>query len=73
MHSFRGDPLRARIRVASALVQTATWLIELGVGLACLAVGAIALRNPRMRVVGVVLLIAGTAAAVHAASSLISG
>jgi hypothetical protein len=54
-------------------VQTTTWLIELGVGLACLAVAAIALRNPRMRVVGVVLLVAGVAAAAHATFSLVAG
>jgi len=53
-------------------VEAATWVIELGVGLACLVVGALALRNPRLRLVGVVLLVAGAAAAAHAVSQLLA-
>jgi len=53
-------------------VETATWVIELGVGLACLAVGGLALRNPRLRLVGVVLLVAGAAAAAHAVFQLLA-
>ena len=44
-------------------METVTWLIELGVGLARLVVGVLALRNPRLRLAGVVLLVAGAAAA----------
>lgn len=51
-------------------METATWVIELGVGLACLVVAGLALRNPRLRAVGVLLLIAGIAAAGHATSQL---
>lgn len=52
-------------------METATWLIELGVGLACLVVAILALRNPRLRPAGVVLLVAGVAAAGHATTQLI--
>jgi hypothetical protein len=52
-------------------VETATWVIELGVGLACLVVAGLALRNPRLRLVGVVLLVAGAAAAAHAVVQLV--
>lgn len=52
-------------------METATWLIELGVGLACLVVAILALRNPRLRLAGVVLLVAGVAAAGHATTQLI--
>jgi len=48
-----------------------TWLIELGVGLACVVVGGLAVRNPRMRLVGVVLVVAGLAAATHAVVRLV--
>ncbi len=51
-------------------METATWVIELGVGLACLVVAGLALRNPRLRVIGVLLLIAGIAATGHAAIQL---
>jgi hypothetical protein len=47
-------------------MQAATWLIELGVGLACLAGGVVVFRGRRMRVVGVLLVVAGVAAAGHA-------
>jgi hypothetical protein len=59
--------------VGSGLVETGTWVIELGVGLACLVVAGLALRNPRLRVVGVVLLVAGVASAAHAAFRLATG
>ena len=52
-------------------METATWVIELGVGLACLVVAGLALRNPRLRLVGVVLLVAGVAAAAHAVFQLV--
>lgn len=51
-------------------METAIWLIELGVGLACMAVAVLALRNPRLRLGGVVLLVAGIAAAGHATTQL---
>ena len=53
-------------------METATWVIELGVGLACLGVAGLALRNPRLRVIGILLLIAGLAAAGHATMRLVS-
>ncbi|MEZ0233673.1 MAG: hypothetical protein ACAH81_01845 [Actinomycetota bacterium] len=53
-------------------METATWVIELGVGLACLLVAGLAVRNPRLRVIGVLLLIAGIAAAGHATLQLVS-
>jgi len=52
-------------------VETATWVIELGVGLTCLLVAGLAVRNPRLRVIGVLLLIAGIAAAGHATIQLV--
>ncbi|HVF08307.1 MAG TPA: hypothetical protein VNC60_07010 [Actinomycetota bacterium] len=57
----RGAPL-----LPSADVETATWLVELGVGIACLALGAGAWRAGRSRIVGAVLIVAGLAAAIHA-------
>ncbi len=50
-----------------------TWAIELGVGVACLAVAALAFGHPRMRLVGAVLLVAGMAAAGHAVFQLTTG
>ena len=52
-------------------METATWVIELGVGLVCLLVAGLAVRNPRLRVIGVLLLIAGIAAAGHATLQLV--
>jgi len=52
-------------------VETLTWAIELGVGIACLAVAALSLRHPRLRLVGAVLLVAGVAAAGHAVVQLL--
>lgn len=54
----------------SAVVETATWLVELGVGTACLVIGVMTLRGSRLRVVGVLLVIAGLAAAGHATVQL---
>jgi len=51
-------------------VETITWTIELGVGLACLVVGSVAIRGGRLRVVGVLLVVAGLAAAAHALTQL---
>ena len=50
----------------SAVVETATWLVELGVGIACLVIGVMTLSGSRLRVVGVLLVIAGLAAVGHA-------
>ena len=47
-------------------METVTWVIELLVGLACLVLGMSALRTARYRLIGVVLLVAGVAAAGHA-------
>ena len=47
-------------------MRTATWLIELSVGVACLAIGAGAMRSDRLRIVGIVAIAAGLAAAGHA-------
>ena len=54
-------------------METLTWAIELGVGIACLAVAALALRHPRLRPGGAVLLVAGAAAAAHAVVQLTNG
>jgi hypothetical protein len=54
-----------------AAVETVVWAIELGVGIACLAGAALALRHPRLRLVGAVLLVAGLAAAGHAVVQLL--
>ncbi|HWC71678.1 MAG TPA: hypothetical protein VG993_10990 [Actinomycetota bacterium] len=54
-------------------METAIWVIELGVGLACLVLGLSALRASRYRLVGIVLLIAGAAAAGHALFQLSKG
>jgi len=54
-------------------VETAIWVIELGVGLACLVLGLSARRTPRYWLVGIVLLIAGAAAAGHALIQLSGG
>lgn len=59
--------------LGSAAVETAIWVIELGVGLACLVLGLSALRASRYRLVGIVLLIAGAAAAGHALFQLSKG
>jgi hypothetical protein len=67
VHRFDLDPAP----VGSGIVETSTWVIELGVGLACLVVAGLALRNPRLHVVGILLLIAGIAAAGHAAIQLL--
>lgn len=53
-------------------MEAVTWVIELGVGLACLVVGWLAVRRPRLRVIGVVLLVAGVAAAGHALWQLLA-
>ncbi len=51
--------------------ETATNVIELLVGLGCLAAAVPALRTRRLRWLGIGLLLAGAAAAVHAAARLI--
>jgi hypothetical protein len=48
-----------------------TWAIELGVGVACVAVAALAVQHPRLRLVGAVMLVAGVAAVTHAAVQLV--
>ena len=59
--------------LGSAGVDTVTWAIELGVGLACLVVGWVAIRGDRLRIVGVVLIVAGLAAGGHALVQLVTG
>jgi hypothetical protein len=56
------------------LIATAIWVsaIELTVGLGCLMAAAGALRN-RMRLVALVLLLAGLAAVVHAVAAVALG
>ena len=48
-----------------------TYVVELLVGLGCLVAGAATLRGPRTRSVGVLLLVAGIAAIVHALVELL--
>lgn len=50
----------------------ATYATELAVGLGCLIGAVAAVRRPRLRWLGGVLLIAGLAAVVHAVGALIS-
>ena len=52
-------------------MEAVTWAIELGVGIACMAVATLALRHPRLRLVGAALLVAGVAAVVHAVVQLV--
>lgn len=73
VHRFGDDPASAGLRqLGFALVDVVTWLIELGVGLGCIAGGVAAVRTGRLRVVGILLLVAGTAASVHAVVALLS-
>jgi hypothetical protein len=48
-----------------------TWIIELGVGIGCLAGGVAALRVPSLRIVGVIALAGGAAAVIHAIAALV--
>ncbi len=48
------------------------WIIELGVGAGCMVGGLATTRSTRLRVVGVLLTVAGVVAAVHAIASLTS-
>jgi hypothetical protein len=70
------SPVRTHVPVGPAIgfaiVDVLTWVIELGVGLGCIAGGVAASRTPRLRIVGVVLLVAGAAACIHAAWALAS-
>jgi hypothetical protein len=50
--------------------ETVTNIVELAVGLGCLAAGAGAWRRPRLRWVAALLLVAGLAAVGHAAAAL---
>jgi len=50
--------------------QTVTHVIELAVGLGCVIAAIPALRQRRLRWLGVVLLVAGAAAVVHATARL---
>lgn len=54
-------------------VEAVTWTIELGVGLACLVVGAAALRGARRPFIGAMLVIAGITALGHAVVQLTRG
>ena len=47
------------------------WIIELGVGVGCLAGGVAAVRVPSPRIVGVIALVGGAAAAIHAIAALV--
>ena len=58
--------------LGSAGVETVTWAIELGVGIACLVVGSAVIRGGRRRIVGVVLIVAGLAAGGHALMQLVA-
>jgi len=66
-------PVRTLPGVGCALVDAATWLTELGVGLACLAIAWITARRIGFRPIAVLLAIAGLAAAAHALLQLASG
>jgi uncharacterized membrane protein HdeD (DUF308 family) len=49
-----------------------TYLVELLVGLGCLIGGATTVQRSRMRWVGIVLIVAGVAAIVHALVELLA-
>ncbi|MGH2539649.1 MAG: hypothetical protein ACRDGK_03935 [Actinomycetota bacterium] len=54
-------------------MEALTWVIELGVGVSCLAIAVPAFRSRRHRLVGLVLAVAGMAATVHALTQLWDG
>ena len=54
------------------MARTVTYVVELLVGLGCVIAGAASLRGSRTRWLGVVLLVAGVAAIVHALAELLS-
>lgn len=53
-------------------METVIWLVELAVGLACLAVGGASMRVPSFRVAGIIVIVAGVAATLHAMGSLVA-
>jgi hypothetical protein len=59
--------------LGSAGVEAVTWTIELGVGLACLVVGAAALHGARRPFIAILFVIAGIAALGHATVQLTLG
>ena len=52
------------------MADAGTYVVELLVGLGCLAGAAATVRQPRLRWLGVVLALAGGAAVVHAVAGL---
>lgn len=70
MLSSRPD-MWVAVLLASAGVEAFTWLIELGVGVACLVAGASAIRGGRLPVTGALLVVAGLAASGHATFQLL--
>lgn len=54
------------------MARALTYVVELLVGLGCLAAGVATLRGSRTRWLGVLLLVAGVAATVHALVELLS-
>jgi hypothetical protein len=65
---------RARGRAVlpcTAMAGALTYVVELLVGLGCLVAGAATVRGARNRWVGVVLVVAGAAAIVHALVELL--
>jgi hypothetical protein len=57
--------------LGSAAVDAVTWVIELGVGIACLAIGVVAIRRGHRHLTGAVLVTAGAIAAGHASLMLV--
>ena len=53
------------------MTEAVTYVIELAVGLGCLVAGAASLRQARLRLLGVLLLMAGAASAAHALARLL--
>ena len=53
------------------MARALTYVVELLVGLGCLVAAAATLRDSRLRWIGVVLLVAGVAAIVHALVELL--
>ena len=55
----------------ASIAVTLTWVIEIGVGIACFVVAVLALRDRRLRLIGALLFVAGLAAIAHATFQLV--
>lgn len=51
-------------------MDTLTSIVELGVGIGCVAGGVVSWRGPRLRLLAAILVVAGTVACIHAIVAL---